>query len=181
MDSNSHSNDENGTTAPAKVGPMLKLIGTGSFGQVLEGLDLQTGKRVAIKMIKRKKSYEEQTLTEIEILRLLNTKDAQNQQHVVRFLDAFNHQGQQCLVFELLGHNLYDILRKRDFQGLAFSTLRNIARQMLETLAFLSQPDIRVIHCDLKPVGSYLFLALLYIYILIGSYRKISWSRVRTN
>lgn len=37
----------------------------------------------------------------------------------------------QCIVFELLGPNLYDVLRSTKFKGVSFKLIRKFARQIL--------------------------------------------------
>lgn len=56
-----------------------------------------------------------------------------------------------CLVFELLSHNLYDLLRNTKFRGVSLNLTRKFAQQMCTALLFLSHPDLKIIHCDLKP------------------------------
>ena len=74
----------------------------------------------------------------------------------VRIKGHFMHHGHQCLVFELLSHNLFDLIVLTNFQGMSLRTVATIAKQLLRTLGFLSMPKHgspaqRVIHCDLKP------------------------------
>ena len=66
----------------------IKLIGKGSYGDVVEALDLNTHQRVAIKYISNCDNAEYasvKTLREIQILRIL-TEIPQNK-HVVKILD----------------------------------------------------------------------------------------------
>ncbi len=56
-----------------------------------------------------------------------------------------------CLVFEHLSFNLYELLRRTHFRGVSLTLIRKFARQILKTLAYLSLPEIDIIHCDLKP------------------------------
>lgn len=52
-------------------------------------------------------------------------------------------------MFELLGTNLYDYLKRNSFRGLACSQIKQFSSQILQALSQLSES--RVIHCDLKP------------------------------
>lgn len=56
-----------------------------------------------------------------------------------------------CIVFELLSHNLYDLLKYTKFRGVSLNLIRKFSQQLLYTLYFLSQPNVNIIHCDLKP------------------------------
>ncbi|RYG51545.1 hypothetical protein EON66_10645 [archaeon] len=69
----------------------------------------------------------------------------------VRFLESFDHGGHTCLVFEQLSFNLYELLKRTQFRGVSLTLIRKFARQILRCLAYLSLPEINVIHCDLKP------------------------------
>ena len=49
----------------------------------------------------------------------------------------------QCLVFEKLSINLYDLLRNTSFHGVSLNLIRKFAKQILESLAFLGLPEVR--------------------------------------
>lgn len=70
---------------------------------------------------------------------------------VVRLLTHFVFRGHLCLVFELLSHNLYDLLRNTNFRGVSLNLTRKFTQQLCSALEFLSRPDLQIIHCDLKP------------------------------
>lgn len=121
-------------------------IGKGSFGQVASAVDLLHGnKPVAIKIIKSKPPFTKQAQEEIRLLEMLNGRNA----HIVRLLNKFMHHNHQCLVFEKLSTNLYDLLRNTKFQGVSFELIRKFAKHILSALEFLREEH--VIHCDLKP------------------------------
>ena len=61
------------------------------------------------------------------------------------------YRNHQCLVFEMLSLNLYELLKNTQFGGVSLSLIRKFAKQVLRALAFLARPDVDVIHCDLKP------------------------------
>jgi len=126
-------------------------IGKGSFGQVVRCRDERTGTDIAIKIIKSKKPFALQAQTEIEILRALRAADRDDKQNIVRLLDHFVYRGHECLVFEMLSYNLYELLKNTQFHGVSLNLVRKFAKQILHALAFLARPDIAVIHCDLKP------------------------------
>ena len=54
-----------------------------------------------------------------------------------------------CLVFELLGMNLYEVLKKRQFRGLPLGVVQTMVRQAVLGARALGQKSI--VHCDLKP------------------------------
>ena len=71
--------------------------------------------------------------------------------HTVRLLTHFMHRNHQCLVFEMLSLNLYELLRNTQFNGVSLNLIRKFAKQISKALRFLASPNVDVIHCDLKP------------------------------
>jgi dual specificity tyrosine-phosphorylation-regulated kinase 2/3/4 len=64
--------------------------------------------------------------------------------HVVRIIYKV-----QCIVFELLEMNLYELIKSHNFSGLEPNFVKNIANQLINCINFLQKNNI--IHCDLKP------------------------------
>lgn len=52
-----------------------------------------------------------QAQIEIEILKKIKDKDFNEDSHIVQLQDSFVHHNHQCLVFEILSYNLYELLR----------------------------------------------------------------------
>lgn len=127
-----------------------KEIGKGSFGKVVKAFDEEKQEWVAIKVVKRKSAFLKQAETEIRILEHLMMKTTGREDiRVVRLKHYFKHDGHQCIVFELLFHNLYDLLLITQCQGVSLNLVRKFGRQILSTLSALR--EFNVIHCDLKP------------------------------
>ena len=61
------------------------------------------------------------------------------------------YRNHQCLVFEMLSLNLYELLKNTQFGGVSLNLIRKFAKQVLKSLSFLARPDVDIIHCDLKP------------------------------
>lgn len=133
-----------------KIYTILDLVGTGTFGQVFRCKRDDTKELVAVKVIKNKPAYHNQGMLEIKIAKLLNANyDPNNEKHIVRLMETFEYQGHICLVFELLGMSLLDLLTQNTFRGLPLSVVQRFTKQILTALIALE--DANIIHCDLKP------------------------------
>mmetsp|Transcript_34638 Transcript_34638/g.60911 ORF Transcript_34638/g.60911 Transcript_34638/m.60911 type:complete len:527 (+) Transcript_34638:301-1881(+) len=128
---------------------VLSIIGRGSFGQVVKAFDYKRNETVAIKIIRNSVKLAKQAGIEIKLLNLIRTKDAKDERNVVKMKNYFVFRNHVCISFELLSLNLYEFLRKNQFQGMQLSMIRRIAVQILISLTFLK--SLNIIHCDLKP------------------------------
>ena len=74
--------------------------------------------------------------------------------HVLNLLNSFLYKGPYgnhfCMVFEILGVNLLEVLKRYDYKGLPLDLVKEITRQVMMGLDFLNR-ICRVIHTDLKP------------------------------
>ncbi|KAI1888390.1 hypothetical protein AGOR_G00184650 [Albula goreensis] len=128
---------------------VLEVIGKGSFGQVLKCLDHKTNELVAIKVIRNKKRFHHQALVELKILDAIRRKDRDNSHNVIHMKEYFYFRNHLCISFELLGVNLYELIKKNNFQGFSLALIRRFAHSLLKCLQMLHRE--KIIHCDLKP------------------------------
>ncbi|KAI9049192.1 hypothetical protein LZ554_007039 [Drepanopeziza brunnea f. sp. 'monogermtubi'] len=129
---------------------ILDVLGQGTFGQVVKCQNLKTQEVVAVKVVKNRTAYFNQSMMEVSVLDLLNTKlDKNDDHHILRLKDTFIHRQHLCLVFELLSVNLYELIKQNQFRGLSTTLVRVFAQQLLNGLSLLNKA--RLIHCDLKP------------------------------
>ncbi|KAJ6251248.1 serine/threonine-protein kinase minibrain [Anaeramoeba flamelloides] len=135
----------------AGIYQIVRNIGVGSFGQVVQAFDHKSQKYVAIKIIKSKSAFNRQGLIEKQILERLNQADPEDEHHVVKLLDSFKYRNHLCFVFELLSLNLYEVLKKTKLKGISILLVKALALQIAETLQFLKSKNAQIIHCDLKP------------------------------
>ena len=73
---------------------------------------------------------------------------------VVQLLNSFMHYGANgghfIMVFEILGVNLLEIMKRYDYRGIPMPLVRRIAKQVLIGLDYLHR-ICKIIHTDLKP------------------------------
>ncbi|KAJ9115094.1 hypothetical protein QFC22_005422 [Naganishia vaughanmartiniae] len=123
---------------------ILDVLGQGTFGQVVKCQNMRTHDIVAVKVVKNKPAYFNQSMME------LNTEaDKNDEHHLLRMLDSFIHHSHLCLVFECLSSNLYELIKHNQFRGLSLQLVKMFTAQLLDALSVLK--DHRLIHCDLKP------------------------------
>ena len=154
---NSNNNNNNTNNNKWKHGKaefrVQGLLGQGTFAQVFKSLHVQTGQTLAIKIVKNKPAYTRQASVEIDIFRALKENGTSalpiSEGCMVELVCYFVYKSHLCLVFELLGQNLYEILKRRQFRGLPLTIVREIVQQAVMGIRELAQKNI--VHCDLKP------------------------------
>ncbi|CAO2606697.1 Dual specificity tyrosine-phosphorylation-regulated kinase 4 [Lemmus lemmus] len=134
---------------------VLDMLGKGSFGQVVKCLDHKNNELVALKIIRNKKRFHHQALVELKILETLRRKDKDNSHNVVHMKDFFYFRNHLCITFELLGINLYELMKNNSFQGFSLSIVRRFTLSVLKCLQMLYVE--KIIHCDLKPENIVLY------------------------
>ncbi|XP_019760490.1 dual specificity tyrosine-phosphorylation-regulated kinase 2 isoform X2 [Dendroctonus ponderosae] len=128
---------------------VLKVIGKGSFGQVVKAYDHASHTHVALKMVRNKKRFHRQALEEVRILEHLRKQDKDNTMNIIHMLDSFNFRNHMCITFELLSINLYELIKKNKFKGFSLQLVRKFCHSLLLCLEALNQN--KIIHCDMKP------------------------------
>lgn len=128
---------------------MLKVIGKGSFGQVIKAYDHKTHEHVALKMVRNEKRFHRQAQEEIRILHHLRRQDKYNTMNIIHMYDYFTFRNHMCITFELLNINLYELIKKNGFKGFSLQLMRKFAHSLLQCLDVLYKNEI--IHCDMKP------------------------------
>lgn len=128
---------------------ILKTLGEGTFGKVVECKDHAQGKRVALKIIKNVDKYREAAMLEINVLNFLNERGVNVEHLCVTLLDWFNYHGHICLAFDVLGLSVFDFLKENNYVGYPMEHVRHISYQLCHAVRFLH--DNQLTHTDLKP------------------------------
>lgn len=128
---------------------VLKVIGKGSFGQVVKAYDHKLQAHVALKMVRNEKRFHRQAQEEIRLLEHLRKQDHDNTINIIHMFENFTFRNHICITFELLSMNLYELIKKNKFQGFSLQLVRKFAHSMLQCLDALNKN--KIIHCDLKP------------------------------
>lgn len=127
---------------------IIRKMGEGTFGQVLECLDIENNEFVAVKVIRSVPKYRDAAMIEIGVLQKLCMNDSGGRR-CVQIRNWFDYRNHVCIVFEKLGLSLYDFLRKNSFSSFPIDLVRELGRQLLDSVALMH--DLRLIHTDLKP------------------------------
>ncbi|KAF4578245.1 U4/U6 small nuclear ribonucleoprotein prp4 [Pleurotus pulmonarius] len=134
---------------------VFSSLGKGMFAnvvraRVLQGDPNETGKEVAIKIVRCQESMYKAGLKEAQILMKLKQGDPEDKKHIVRLDRTFEHRGHLCLVFENLSMNLRDVVKRfgKDV-GLNIRAVRAYAHQLFLALSLLRK--LNIMHADIKP------------------------------
>lgn len=128
---------------------MVKLLGQGTFGKVVQARDKKRNKLVAIKIIRSVQKYRDASRIELRVLQTLKANDEENRNRCIHLRDCFDFRGHICIVMDLLGSSVFDFLKSNNFVPFPNSQIQSFARQLLTSVAFLH--DLNLIHTDLKP------------------------------
>lgn len=128
---------------------IVKKLGKGYFGRVVEVIDMETEKTMALKISRNKSKCKKAAKTEIMTLRYISRRDPNNMSLCTKMTNCFVYNGHYCMTFELLGCDIYHFLKKNAFFPFPLNDVRHIAYQLCYSVNFLHRRGI--IHTDLKP------------------------------
>ncbi|KAF2843725.1 kinase-like protein [Patellaria atrata CBS 101060] len=128
---------------------IVKLLGQGTFGKVVEAYDRRKGTKCAIKVIRSVQKYRDASRIELRVLSTLASNDKQNRNKCIHLRDCFDFRNHICIVTDLYGQSVFDFLKSNQFTPFPNTHIQSFARQLLTSVAFLH--DLNLIHTDLKP------------------------------
>ncbi|KAG0050319.1 dual specificity protein kinase kns1 [Gryganskiella cystojenkinii] len=143
---------------------IIRLLGQGTFGKVVECYDRETGRHCAIKVIRAVQKYRDASKIEARVLSTLKKSDPKNTYNCLHLMEIFDFRNHVCMVFELLGQSIYDWLKDNYFCPFPPNQIQQFAKQLLTSVAFLHR--LRLIHTDLKPEN---------ILLANGSFRQVPY------
>ncbi|KAI9012095.1 kinase-like domain-containing protein [Phycomyces nitens] len=131
------------------IDKIIRLLGQGTFGKVVECYDRVRQTFCAIKIIRAIQKYKDASKIEIRVLNTLKKSDPLNLNQCIHSTDWFEHRGHVCMVFELLGQSVFDFLKSNDFKPFPSYHIQQFAKQLLNSIFFVH--SLKLIHTDLKP------------------------------
>ena len=157
---------------------IMQKLGFGHFSTAWLALDTKFGNYVCIKIQKAAQQYIDAAYDEVEILQELanhnfdpswikslkeyykddpeKLKDIETVENtkIVQLLNSFIYHGQNgrhfCMVFEIVGVTLLELIKRYNYKGIPLPFIRIITKQILIGLDFLHR-ICHIIHTDLKP------------------------------
>ncbi|KAI0841440.1 kinase-like protein [Hypoxylon sp. FL0890] len=139
---------------------VVTKLGYGIYSTVWLARNLQNGGHVALKILTADAYDGKKDTFELDILRCMASKTTQSpdiepgSDRILGLLDEFQHSGPNgkhvCLVFMPMGPNLSIYRRLFPKLRIPIPVAKNIARQLLQALAFLHD-TCHIIHTDIKP------------------------------
>jgi serine/threonine-protein kinase SRPK3 len=157
---------------------VIQKLGWGHFSTVWLAKDMKFETYVALKVQKSAQHYLDAAYDEVEILQelekhnfeeewvnsirkywkenpdKLNTGVSMGHSQVVQLLNSFIHHGPNgrhfCMVFEIMGVTLLEIIKRYNYTGIPLPYVRIMAKEILIGLDFLHRM-CNIIHTDLKP------------------------------
>lgn len=124
---------------------VIKTLGEGSFGKVKLAQHIQTGQRVALKIINRKtlakSDMQGRVEREISYLRLLRHP------HIIKLYDVIKSRDEIIMVIEYAGKELFDYIVQRG--KMLEDEARRFFQQIIAAVEYCHRH--KIVHRDLKP------------------------------
>lgn len=124
--------------------------GQGVFASVYRATERNTGRLVAVKVLRDNDVMRKAGKVEVGVLQKIVDADPADRRHCVRMLGSFEHRGHSVIVFERLAMNLREVVKRfGGGGGIRLAAVRLYASQLLRALSLLS--ELGVVHADIKP------------------------------
>jgi len=125
---------------------IVRLLGQGTFGKVVEARNVESRRKVAIKVIRAVQKYRDASKIEIRVLETLrrhdpgNTKYVSNtachadDSHCIHMDEYFDHRNHPCIVSELYGMSVFDFLKQNSFSPFPERHIQDFAKSLLKSV-----------------------------------------------
>ncbi|KAL1410023.1 serine threonine protein kinase CMGC group [Vanrija albida] len=128
---------------------IVRLLGQGTFGKVVEARHIESRRKVAIKVIRAVQKYRDASKIEIRVLETLKKNDPENNFKCIHLAEYFDFRNHPCLVSDLYGMSVFDFLKLNHFQPFPERHIQDFAKSLLASVQFLH--SLKLVHTDLKP------------------------------
>lgn len=126
--------DQQGRTLTS-TDQIVRLLGQGTFGKVVEARDRKRNKAVAVKIIRSVQKYRDASRIELRVLATLKANDEENRNRCIHLRDCFDYRGHICIVMDLLDQSVFDFLKGNGFVPFPNSQIQSFARQLFTSVA----------------------------------------------
>ena len=114
---------------------IIKLLGQGTFGKVVEAFDKEKQTRCAVKIIRAVPKYRDASRIELRVLSTLSSNDKHNRNRCIHLRDCFDFRNHVCIVTDLLGSSVFDFLKTNGFVPFPSTHIQSFARQLFTSVA----------------------------------------------
>jgi len=128
---------------------VLRHLGDGTFGRVLEVLSLENYNTYAMKVIRAVERYVRAAKSEAKTILDIEKRAKKGESGIVNLYESFEFGDNYCMVFEKLGPSLYDFLKANHYKGYPVKYVQEFFKQILQVVGFMHESGIT--HTDLKP------------------------------
>jgi hypothetical protein len=123
---------------------IVKLLGQGTFGKVVEAVDNVNHRKCAIKIIRAVPKYRDASRIELRVLTTLKQNDTYNRNKCIHLRDCFDFRNHICIVTDLLSESVFDFLKGNQFVPFPSSHIQSFARQLFTSVACKSPPILKL-------------------------------------
>lgn len=123
---------------------VVRILGSGSFSDVYLCTDHKYKSHVALKSIKRRKSYEKYSLREYSLFEKIQ-KSENECANIIKLYRYFDFNNCIFFSFEIHGISLYDYYKNEN----NIINIKSFSKQILNGISYLH--NLKIVHADLKP------------------------------